>query len=144
MSDDSVSLLAANESISIVAQFCPSPPPIEEVAWIPEGAVAMTREEICNKIYYLPDSNQILKLGSRVRMAEAEAMRFVATRTSTPVAHVHEAYKRPDIGEENCDGSGYIFVSKIEGHILGTVWKKLSEAEKALVVDQLRGYVHQL
>ncbi|KAH7062606.1 kinase-like domain-containing protein [Macrophomina phaseolina] len=66
-------------------------------------------------------------------MAEAEAMRFVASRASIPVPHVYEAYEK--------EGIGYIFMSKVEGQTLVKVWKTLSEDDRAVVVNQLRGCV---
>lgn len=71
----------------------PLSPPIYKAAWIPEGAIFKTPS-----IFHLPDRNQILKAGQRVHMVEAEAMRFVASRTSIPVLHVHEAYETAGTG----------------------------------------------
>ncbi|KAF2248947.1 kinase-like protein, partial [Trematosphaeria pertusa] len=82
------------------------------------------------------DRGAILKVGRGVRMAEAEAMRFVSSRSSIPVPEVYEAYEK--------NGTGYIYMSKAEGLQLGEMWSSLSDDKRAYVADQLRGYVAEL
>ncbi|KAK8151405.1 hypothetical protein IWX90DRAFT_444047 [Phyllosticta citrichinensis] len=69
-------------------------------------------------------------------MSEAAAMRFVASRTSLRVPPVHDAYEK--------DGLDYIFMSRVDGHLLSDVWKDLTVEKRDHVTDQLRQYVQQL
>lgn len=52
---------------------------------IPDGAVDLFPRRVGPRILYLPDQDQILKAGPSVKMSEAEAMRYVALRTSVPI-----------------------------------------------------------
>lgn len=69
----------------------------------------------------MPDKNQLLKVGVGVKMSEAEAMRFVARKTSVPVPQVLESYVK--------DGRGYILMSKVDG-------ESLTKTRKTLTADQ--------
>lgn len=87
-------------------------------------------------VWALREQNRLLKAGSNVKMAEAEAMRFVAAKTTIPVPEVYESYVHDELG--------YIFMSKIEGDLLGDVWCSMTDEHKGFVVAQMRDYVIQL
>jgi aminoglycoside phosphotransferase len=116
----------------------PSPPPgpaqVEEE--IPPNAIDLLPRKIGPRIFHLPDRGAILKTGRGVRMAEAEAMRFVSSHSSIPVPEVYEAYEK--------NGIAYIYLCKVEGQQLGDMWPSLSHDKKAYLADQLRGYVREL
>ncbi|KAF9739289.1 hypothetical protein PMIN06_001021 [Paraphaeosphaeria minitans] len=71
-----------------------------------------------------------------MRLAEADAMRIVAGNTSIPLPTVHESYWQ--------NGVGYIYLSKVEGVALGTVWDALSDRKRDVVVSQLTAYVQAM
>ena len=96
----------------------------------------MFPHEMGPRIYHLPGEDHILKAGSRVKMSEAEAMRFVAKKTSIPVPAVHASYIK--------DGNGYILMSKIPGNPLRDRWNTLQEDQRASVIDQLKKHVDEL
>lgn len=97
---------------------------------LPDGA-----ESLSPGVWALREQNRVLKAGT-VKMAEAEAMRFVAAKTTIPVPEVYESYER--------DGNGYIFMSRIEGELLGDVWKYMNEEQQRSVISQMRDFVNQL
>ncbi|KAJ4358759.1 uncharacterized protein N0V89_003343 [Didymosphaeria variabile] len=116
----------------------PSPPPgpAQYEAEIPLNAIDLFPRKVGPRIFHLPDRGAILKVGTNVKMAEAEAMRFVSSRSSIPVPEVYEAYEK--------NGLGYIYMCKVEGLELAETWSSLSDDKKAYVADQLRGYVREL
>ncbi|KAF2451283.1 kinase-like protein [Karstenula rhodostoma CBS 690.94] len=114
----------------------PSPPTIYDTADIPEGAINLAPERLSSQIFYVPSSGLILKVGSRVRVVEADAMRFVAGNTSIPVPVVHESYEK--------NGIGHIYMSKAEGVALRSVWDAFSDEKRNVVVSQLTAYVCEL
>ncbi|KAI1196828.1 kinase-like protein [Nemania serpens] len=87
---------------------------------------------------YKIDSTTVVKSGKTVRLAEAEAMRFVRNNTSIPVPEVHNAYKDEESGHTR------IIMEFIEGAELEEVWDTYSPAEKESVIAQLRGYMQEL
>lgn len=115
----------------------PPPPPvsIHDEAEIPLNAIDLFPHKIGPRIFHLPDRGAILKVGRGVRMAEAEALRFVSSHCSIPVPEVYEAYEK--------NGIGYIYMCKIEGLQLGETWSSLSDDKKAYVADQPRRYVRE-
>ncbi|KAF2473388.1 kinase-like protein [Lindgomyces ingoldianus] len=108
----------------------------QDEAEIPLDAINLFPRKIGPRIFHLPGRGAILKVGRSVRMAEAEAMRFVSSRSSIPVPEVYEAYEK--------NGIGYIYMCKVEGLQLGETWSSLSYDKKAYIADQLRGYVTEL
>lgn len=62
-------------------------------------------DDIDNSIWHLQDSNRVLKRGPSVKVAEAEALQFVASSTNVPVPEVFGAYEK--------DGVGHIFMSRV-------------------------------
>jgi serine/threonine protein kinase len=88
------------------------------------------------RIFLLPKEDRILKIGIKVNLSEAEAMRFVACKISIPVPTVHDAYEQ--------EGRSYIFMSRVHGKPLGQVWNSLATEQKASIVRQLHHYVAEL
>ena len=89
--------------------------------------------KIDKSIWHLQDSNRILKRGPNVKVAEAEALRFVASSTDVPVPEVFGAYER--------DGFGNIFMSRVIGTPLHDVLHTFDEAQVETVTAQLSGFV---
>ncbi|KAF2118759.1 kinase-like domain-containing protein [Lophiotrema nucula] len=116
----------------------PSPPPLalQDEANIPPNAISLFPHKIGPQLFFLPDRNAIMKVGRGVKMAEAEAMRYVSSHSSIPVPTVYDAY------EEN--GVGYIIMSKVGGQQLGEVWSSLSDDEIVNVKNQLRRCLQEL
>lgn len=114
----------------------PLPPPVRDVADIPPDAVKLVPEDITSNVFSIPSSGLVLKIGYHVRVAEAEAMRFVQRKTSIPVPTVYDAYEK--------DGIGYIYMSRVGGVRLSSIWKRLSGEEREGILIQLRGYVREL
>jgi len=102
----------------------------------PSTAIEICPRSMATKIYYVSESNKILKTSRRVRVAEADAMRLVADQTQIPVPEVFDAYER--------DGIGYIWMSKIEGQPLSDVFFKLSEEDFHTIISQLSRYIKEL
>ncbi|EKG16072.1 Aminoglycoside phosphotransferase [Macrophomina phaseolina MS6] len=108
----------------------------EDVPLIPENAVDLFPEKLGPRIFYLPSANAILKKGPTVRMAEAEAMRFVRARLpGVPVPEVYQSFIKDDLG--------FILMEKIEGRPLSEVWDRLDDEKCAYVIEQLRGFINQ-
>lgn len=107
-----------------------------EDADIPEGAINLYPDRISSHVFYVPSSSLILKVGPKVRLPEAEAMRFVANNTSIPVPTVHEYCEK--------NGIGFIYMSRAEGKSLGSMWHAFSEQQRDAVVSQLAAYMREL
>ncbi|PYI25867.1 kinase-like protein [Aspergillus indologenus CBS 114.80] len=82
------------------------------------------------------DDNMLVKYGHGVRLAEAEAMHLVSSRTSIPIPRLLSAYI--------LDGVGHIVMSYEEGEPLDTYWDGASEPQKQDVLHQLQDYVTQM
>lgn len=102
---------------------------------LPEDAVDLFPRKLGPRILWLPSSQAILKKGPMVRMAEAEAMRFVRPRTRAPVPEVYQAFVR--------DGIGYILMERMHGVPLEERWKDLDPVRREKVVSELRDYVQE-
>lgn len=85
-----------------------------------------------NEILQISKST-VLKVGWRVKMGEAEALIFLATKTNIPVPTVSSAYTIGDIG--------FILMSKIEGEMLSSRWENISHGERQSVIRQLESYI---
>lgn len=96
-------------------------------------AINISPHKLDKSIWHLQDSDRILKRGPHVKMAEAEALRFVASSTQVPVPKLLGAYEK--------DGYGHIFMSRMDGKPLGNVLHILSEQETDAVVEQLKQFV---
>ncbi|KAK6338965.1 hypothetical protein TWF696_009763 [Orbilia brochopaga] len=107
----------------------------KEKLGIPENAINLTPRPTTCHVYYLPDKDMVLKVGRFVRRQEAETLKFLKSRTSVPVPEVYDCYKK--------NGVTYIYMSKVEGKTLGSVWAELSEETMAKVASQLRRYIHE-
>ncbi|KAJ0418496.1 kinase-like domain-containing protein [Aspergillus carlsbadensis] len=82
------------------------------------------------------ESDIVVKLGHGVRLAEAEAMHLVSTRTSISVPKLISAYI--------LDGVGYIAMSYEMGEPFEHYWARVSEEEQTRILNQLHGYVSKL
>ncbi|RPA79512.1 kinase-like protein [Ascobolus immersus RN42] len=78
----------------------------------------------------------VIKFGSNITMAEAEAMKYVSENTTIPVPAVESAYIDK--------GIGYILMSYIEGDALSAIWDTLDQSQKESIVMELKGYIQQL
>ncbi|KAL1616233.1 hypothetical protein SLS54_008526 [Diplodia seriata] len=108
----------------------------EDVPLIPENAVDLFPEKLGPRIFYLPSANAILKKGPTVRMAEAEAMRFLKTRLpNVPVPEIYQSFMKDDLG--------FILMEKIEGRPLSELWDRLDAEKRVSIVEQLRGFIEQ-
>ncbi|KAK6533922.1 hypothetical protein TWF281_005266 [Arthrobotrys megalospora] len=103
---------------------------------IPESAINLHPDRgMASKVYHLPDTNTVLKVGPLVKQNEAEALRLLRSTTSIPVPQVHEFYEKNDMG--------FLRMSKIEGTSLANIWGKLPQEQKDKLISQLRGYIQQ-
>lgn len=68
---------------------------------------------------YKVDKHTIVKTGDSVRLAEAEAIRLVRSKTTIPVPKIYNAYT------DNDSGHVRIVMEFIEGDSLANVWGKL-------------------
>ncbi|RPA84251.1 kinase-like protein [Ascobolus immersus RN42] len=114
----------------------------EDDSDFPAEAVLLDHNNTGPSIFYLPSTNQILKYGGSVRLAEAAALRFVAKHTSIPVPRVHEAYIK--------NGCTFIFMDKVEGENLSVILDP-EEQEDAVaqevlnrIKSEMKEYVAQL
>jgi hypothetical protein len=112
--------------------FLPRATPI----MVPDGTIELCPRPMGPKIFLLPKEDRILKAGISVKLSEAEAMRFVASKTSIPVPTVHDVYEK--------EGNTYILMSRVHGKPLGEVWGSLCTEQKAAVVRQLKHYMAEL
>jgi serine/threonine protein kinase len=78
---------------------------------------------------------RVVKCGG-VRPDEAETMKFVAQRTTIPI---------PGSAEFVIDnGKQYLVMDYVDGQPLGNVWPSLMDAQKTIILAELKGYVDQL
>ena len=89
--------------------------------------------KIDKSIWHLQVSDRILKRGPNVKVAEAEALQFVASSTYVPVPEVFGAYEK--------DGYGNIFMSRVIGTPLYDVLHFLDEVQVERMTAQLSGFV---
>lgn len=82
------------------------------------------------------DSDMVAKFGHGVRLAEAEALHLVSTRTTIPVPKLLSAYI--------LDGIGYIIMSYEEGESLENYWDRVSRTEQDRILRCLHDYVRQM
>lgn len=80
------------------------------------------------------NNEHVVKCSRNIRLAEAEAMKFVSENTTIPVPKITSAYI--------IDGIGHIIMDYIPGHTLAYAWKNLlNKDEKDAIVLQLKDYV---
>ncbi|KAJ5022571.1 hypothetical protein J3E73DRAFT_434044 [Bipolaris maydis] len=89
--------------------------------------------KIDKSIWHLQDSDRILKRGPNVKVAEAEALRFIASSTHVPVPEVFGAYEK--------DGFGNIFMSRVIRTPLHDVLHTFHQAQVERVTTQLSRFV---
>ncbi|CAJ2512606.1 Uu.00g007250.m01.CDS01 [Anthostomella pinea] len=82
------------------------------------------------------EEDMLVKYGTHVSLAEAEAMEYVRRHTSVECPTVHGAYV--------LDGCGYIIMSFEHGKLLPEFWQKASEQEKEAVIAKLQQYFSEL
>ncbi|KAE8352201.1 kinase-like domain-containing protein [Aspergillus coremiiformis] len=82
------------------------------------------------------DTNMLVKFGHGVRLAEAEALHLVSTRTTIPVPQLLSAYI--------LDGTGYIIMSYEHGTPFEKYWDGASQSEQQRLLAQLADYVQQM
>lgn len=97
-----------------------------------ELATAQRLGQIC--AVYKVDEATVVKSGGFVRMAEAQAMRFVRENTTVPVPvpEVYNAYTDDESGHVR------IVMEYVEGDCFDDVWDHFDQAQKATVIAQLR------
>ncbi|KAI1370648.1 kinase-like protein [Hypoxylon crocopeplum] len=78
----------------------------------------------------------IVKTGYNVHLTEAATMIFIAKNTSIPVPRVHCSFVYRN--------RAYIVMERIEGDQLGTIWNKLSDADRESIISQLRRMLQEL
>ncbi|GKZ76329.1 hypothetical protein AnigIFM56816_005309 [Aspergillus niger] len=82
------------------------------------------------------DSRTVVKYGQGVRLAEAEAMHLVSTRTSIPIPRLLSAYI--------LHGVCYIVMEYVEAEYFHNCWDRVSDPERQDILRQLRNYVSQM
>ncbi|KAI0890873.1 phosphotransferase enzyme family protein [Annulohypoxylon nitens] len=102
-----------------------------------ELAEATSYDRFCC-VYRLADDKTIVKTGSIIRLAEAEAMKFVREHTKIPVPQVYNAYRDEESGHVR------IVMEYVEGERLDHAWYKLTTEEKESIIGQLRGHFAEL
>lgn len=80
--------------------------------------------------------NFCIESGSLVTLAEAHALRFVATQTSIPVPKVYHAF--------TYHGKAYILMERIRGVNVAQRWRSLSDQSKSLIFSQLKSMIEEL
>ncbi|KAI6882305.1 hypothetical protein KC363_g8373 [Hortaea werneckii] len=91
------------------------------------------------QIFLLPDDGdgkRILKAGLNPNMSEANAMRFVAQRTSIPVPRVIDTY--------TFNGRATIVMSHLPGVQLARIWDSMNLASRSRIIVQLQDIISQL
>ena len=88
-----------------------------------------------SQVTFLP-GGLCLKSGRCVRLTEALTMEYIRKHTTIPVPKVFCAFEH--------HGAVYIAMKRLAGAPLGRGWTQRSEASKAHLLRQLRGYVNQL
>ncbi|KAI1189415.1 kinase-like protein [Nemania serpens] len=82
------------------------------------------------------DDDTLVKYGSRVTLAEAEAMNFVYNSTSIKCPKVLGAYI--------LDNTGYILMSFEKGQSLASFWESSSDEDKDTVIGHLKRYLSEM
>jgi serine/threonine protein kinase len=77
-----------------------------------------------------------VKYGDRVDLSEASSMQFIATHTSMPVPKVHCAFTHRN--------KTYIVMEHLRGEMLGQGWVHRSDQSKAVILSQLRRFIHEM
>jgi len=110
------------------------PPYVLEHKDVLQAFIPFNKRE-CRHIRQI-DEDTLVKFGSNITLAEAEAMRFISTHTSIKTPKVIGAY----ILEDN----GYIIMSYERGKLLPQFWEDSTTEEKEKVIEQLRRYMSEM
>jgi aminoglycoside phosphotransferase len=78
----------------------------------------------------------VVKYGERVRLSEAEAMRYIAENTNTPVPAVQKAFVQ--------EGKTYIYMTRIPGRCLEECLDNFSDPQVERIVEQVADYVNEM
>jgi len=78
----------------------------------------------------------IVKYGERVRLSEAEAMKYIGENTNIPVPAVLKAFE--------WEGKTYIYMTRLPGKTLEDCLDKFSDSQLERIVEQLAGYVNEM
>lgn len=81
-------------------------------------------------------SDLVVKFGPGIDLTEAQTMMFIRDNTTIPVPRILDAYHE--------DGSNYMVMEYMEGTLLKYAWAKMSEAEQAVIIKEMRDYVGQM
>ncbi|CAG7934639.1 unnamed protein product [Penicillium olsonii] len=84
------------------------------------------------------DKNTVVKVCDPNRLAEAEALRFVRTKTSLPVPELYSA----DVDESI--GRGMIVMEYIEGEVLRDVINDMDLERRQKIISQLQAYMSEV
>ncbi|KAJ6031550.1 Aminoglycoside phosphotransferase [Penicillium herquei] len=84
------------------------------------------------------DETTVAKLCDPTRLAEAEALKFIRSKTSLPVPEVYNAYV-----DESID-RGVIIMEYIEGDVLQDVIDEMDDERREKIAAQLRAYMAEL
>jgi tRNA A-37 threonylcarbamoyl transferase component Bud32 len=87
---------------------------------------------------YRVDEKTVVKLCEPFRLAEAEALRYVRSRTSIPVPEVFNAYVDASLDR------GVIIMEYVEGDILRNVWEDMDDERRQKIVQQLKDFMTEL
>jgi aminoglycoside phosphotransferase (APT) family kinase protein len=92
---------------------------------------------------YRLNATTVVKVGDHVRMAEAQAMRYVRDKTSVPVPEVLDAYLLA--GQESVfPPHACIVMTFVEGKPLDEEWSTYSDHQKANVISELKRYIDEM
>ena len=88
----------------------------------------------------------MVKFGGGVDLKEAKTMLFIAERTSIPIPKLLAAYTYGPLPgtKEAPRYRTYIFTEYVPGAIFDNVWDESSDAFKAKVKGELKGYMEEL
>ncbi|KAL8747205.1 MAG: hypothetical protein Q9190_000871 [Brigantiaea leucoxantha] len=88
----------------------------------------------------------VVKFGGGVDLKEAKTMLFIAERTSIPIPKLLAAYTYGPLPgtKEAPRYRTYIFTEYVPGAIFDNVWDESSDAFKAKVKGELKGYMEEL
>ncbi|KAJ5800561.1 uncharacterized protein N7518_002629 [Penicillium psychrosexuale] len=84
------------------------------------------------------DNTTVVKLCDPSRLAEAEAMRFIRSKTSIPVPEVYNAYVDETIGR------GVIVMEYIEGEVLRDVIEDMDDTRRQKIISELQKFMSEL
>ncbi|KAJ9404548.1 hypothetical protein DTO045G8_7770 [Paecilomyces variotii] len=84
---------------------------------------------------YRVDEKTVVKLCEPFRLSEAEALRYVHSKTSIPVPKVFNAYVDESLNR------GVIVMEYVEGEVLRDVWDDMDDERRKKIVQQLKGFI---